>query len=128
MNKELRFYKCDLCGKVIEILNDSTTPTICCSKEMKELIPNTHEGAVEKHVPTTRIEGNKIHVEVVEVLHPMSKEHLINFIVLQTNKSVYRKDLNPESKPIADFLLLEDEKPVAVFAYCNLHGLWKKDL
>ena len=38
------------------------------------------------------------------------------------------KELSPQSAPAVDFALAEGEKPVAVYAYCNLHGLWKADI
>jgi len=128
MTNQLQFFRCDVCGKVIEILVEPTYPTICCGKEMVRLVPNHSDGAKEKHVPVVKVEGNKVHVEVGSVLHPMTAEHLIEWIVLQTNKGVYRKDLTPSDKPIADFALLDDEHVVSVYAYCNLHGLWETEL
>lgn len=128
MYNQLKFYKCELCGKVIEMLTDPTVATICCAKEMYRLIPNKNDGAVEKHVPVVTIEKNKVHVEIGSVLHPMTDEHSIEWIILQTDKAVYRKNLKPYTKPIADFLLLENEKPLTVYAYCNLHSLWETEL
>ena len=128
MYNQLKFYKCELCGKVVEMLTDPTVPTICCAKEMYRLIPNKNDGAVEKHVPVVTIDGNKVHVEIGPVLHPMTDEHSIEWIILQTDKTVYRKNLKPYQKPIADFLLTENEKPLTVFAYCNLHSLWETEL
>ncbi|MDO5474741.1 MAG: desulfoferrodoxin family protein, partial [Phascolarctobacterium sp.] len=41
-----------------------------------------------------------------------------------TDKGGHRRVLNAGEKPNAVFLLAEDEKPLAVYEYCNLHGLW----
>ena len=128
MYTQLKFYKCELCGKVIEMLTDPTVATICCAKEMYRLIPNKNDGAVEKHVPVVSLDGNKVHVEVGSVLHPMLDEHSIEWIILQTDKAVYRRNLKPHGKPIADFLLVDNEKPISVYTYCNLHGLWETEL
>ena len=35
---------------------------------------------------------------------------------------------HPEEAPEAVFTLAEGQTAKAVYAYCNLHGLWKKDL
>lgn len=128
MYQQLKFYKCELCGKVIEMLTDPTVATICCAKKMYRLIPNKNDGAVEKHVPVVTLDGNKVHVEIGSVLHPMMNEHSIEWIILQTDKAVYRRNLKPQGKPIADFLLVAEEKPISVYAYCNLHGLWETEL
>lgn len=128
MSSTLKFYKCLVCGKVIEILHNDCCPTVCCNKEMVLLKANTTDAALEKHVPIVNFNKNIIHVEVGSTLHPMSEEHLIKFIVLETTKGIHRVDLTPTSKPIADFILFPDEKPIAVYEYCNLHGLWVKEI
>lgn len=128
MTNQLKFFKCEMCGKVIEMLTEPTCPTMCCAKEMVRLVPNHSDGAKEKHLPVVKVDGNKVHVEVGSVLHPMTIEHSIEWIILQTNKGTYRKDLTPSSKPIADFILPEGEHVVRVYDYCNLHGLWETEL
>lgn len=122
---EMKFYKCKHCGKIIMILNDTKVPTICCGDAMDELIPCTSDGAREKHVPQFTVDGNKITVDVGEVPHPMADVHYIQWILIQTKKGIQKKDLNPNDVPSATFALTDDDKLVAVFAYCNLHGLWK---
>ena len=75
----------------------------------------------------TVAEGNEVVVTVGSVIHPMAEEHSILWICLETDKGVYRKYLEVGKAPVAVFSLV-DEKPVAVYAYCNLHGLWKKEI
>ena len=122
-----RFYICETCGNIIGKIKDSGVPVVCCGKPMKELIPNTTDAAQEKHVPVVSAEGNKVKVTVGSVEHPMSSEHLIEWVYVQTEKGGQRKAFTTSDKPVAVFEIVDD-KPIAVFAYCNLHGLWKKDL
>ena len=120
----MKFYRCPICGKIIAIVNDRQVPTICCGRPMEELVPNTQDGAHEKHVPVFKVEGNVVHVEVGEVEHPMLDAHYIEWIALKTNLGNQRKVLEPGEKPVADFALLPGEKVEAVLEYCNLHGLY----
>lgn len=124
---ELKLLKCMHCGNVVEMVVDHGVPVICCGEPMKEMRAGATDGAMEKHVPVVKVEGDKVTACVGEVAHPMSDEHHIAFIILVTDKGVYRRDLPHTGAPEAKFALC-DEKPIAVYEYCNLHGLWKKDL
>ena len=93
---------------------------------MQELVPNTTDAAQEKHVPVVEVSGNKVTVTVGSVEHPMTPEHYIQWICLQTKQGNQRKELKPGEKPCACFTLCEGDEVVAAFEYCNLHGLWKK--
>ena len=122
----MRFFKCLICGKIIAIVNDRKVPTFCCGKEMVELIPNTEDGAHEKHIPVIEINDNIVTVTVGEVEHPMLDAHYIEWIAIQTNKGNQRKQLKPGDKPVAQFALLPGEELIAALEYCNLHGLYSK--
>ena len=122
--KETRFYICNRCGNLIEMINDSGVNPVCCGEKMTELVAGTVEASLEKHVPVVTYEGNTVKVEVGSVLHPMSEEHSITWVYLQTDKGGQRKCLEVGKAPVVTFALA-DEKPVAAYAYCNLHGLWK---
>ncbi|MCR5389870.1 MAG: desulfoferrodoxin Dfx [Lachnospiraceae bacterium] len=124
----MKFMKCMKCGKVLIIEKDTPAPTICCGEAMTELKAGESDGAFEKHVPVVSVDGNKVHAAVGSVEHPMMEEHYIMFIVLETDRSYQLHRLNPGEKPEADFLVAPGEKPVAVYEYCNLHGLWKAEL
>ena len=95
---------------------------------MHELVANTTDAAQEKHVPVVTVNGSMVHVCVGSAAHPMTEEHSIEWVYVQTNQGGHRKALKPGSAPEADVALTEGEKALAVFAYCNLHGLWKVDL
>ena len=92
---------------------------------MSELVPGTTDAAVEKHVPVFEVKDNKVLVTVGSVEHPMAPEHYIEWIAVQTTSGNQRKMLQPGDKPQACFALCEGEEVEAVYAYCNLHSLWK---
>lgn len=118
-----KFYKCRHCGNVIVKLVNSGVPVVCCGEKMEELVANTTDAAQEKHVPVvTSIEGNRLKVEVGSIAHPMTPEHHISFIFLETENG--GQFIQLKDKPVAVFDISQD-KPVAVYEYCNLHGLWK---
>ncbi len=123
--KEIVIFKCDVCGNISVKLVDSGVPMFCCGKPMTAIVPNTVDATSEKHKPVAKQDGTTLNVQVGEVLHPMTKEHYISMIILQTNKGVYVKNLSPLDQPMANFTLDKGEKPIAVLSYCNLHGLWK---
>ncbi len=120
----MTFYKCPHCGNIIAHLEDSGVRCICCGEEMKPLIPNTSDGAGEKHVPVISIDGRIVTVTVGSVEHPMLEAHHIAWIILETKQGKQRKMLKPGDKPVAKFALTEDDEAVAAYEYCNLHGLW----
>ena len=123
-----KFYRCRHCGNVIQKVVDKKVPVVCCGEKMEELIPNTVDASNEKHVPVvTKLSDCKIKVEVGSVAHPMLPEHHIEWILLETKKGFQIKYLAPGEAPEAKFEVVEDE-PVAVYEYCNLHGLWKKEI
>ena len=124
----MKIYYCETCGNIITKLNDSGVPVVCCGKPMKELVPGATDGAHEKHVPAVTVNGSNVHVQIGEVEHPMVEAPYIQFIILETACGCQIAYLKPEEKPVADFVLAEGDKAVAVYEYCNLHGLWVKEL
>jgi len=123
----IKFFKCDVCGKVITILDQGEgIPTICCGQEMKELIANTSDGAKEKHVPVIEKTDNGFKVRIGELPHPMESQHYITFIsVHYKDGKVGIKFLSSEDTPEAEFF--NNALPSKIMAYCNLHGLWMSE-
>ena len=122
----VKFYKCRHCGNVVEKVVDSRVPVVCCGEKMEELIPNTVDASNEKHVPVvTRLDDDTIKVELGSVPHPMLPEHHISFIYVETENGGIK--VNLKDKPEA-VICTCTETPVAVYEYCNLHGLWKTEL
>ena len=124
---EIRFYVCEHCGNIVGLIHNAGVPMMCCGQKMTELTPNTVEASVEKHLPVVTVDGDKVTVEIGSAPHPMLEEHHIVWVYLQTDRGGQRKCLEIGAEPKVTFALA-DEKPVSVFAYCNLHGLWKTDV
>ena len=128
MNREQqKFYICKHCGNIIGLINNAGVPLVCCGEEMTELVPNTMDASVEKHVPVIKAEGRKVTVEIGSAEHPMTAQHYIMWVYIQTAKGGQRKNLTPDSKPSVEFILTDDDKLEIACAYCSLHGLWKAD-
>lgn len=123
---EMKFYRCETCGQIIAIVKKTGVPVMCCGKKMTEIIPGTTDAAAEKHVPVFEVKDNKVTVCVGEVAHPMVPEHYIEWIAIQTKYGNQRKPLNPGDEPKACFCICDGDEVEAVYAYCNLHSLWKK--
>ncbi len=124
---ESKFYICEHCGNIVEVIYDAGVPMMCCGQKMTKIEPGSVDASAEKHVPVVSMKGNTVEVAVGSVFHPMTEEHSITWVHLQTDKGCQRKGLKPSSDPVVSFAL-GDEKPVAVYAYCNLHGLWKTEI
>lgn len=122
-----KFYICEHCGNIIGMVHDSGVPVVCCGQKMTRLEPGTVEASHEKHIPVVSVEDGKVKVNIGSVPHPMTDEHYIQWVYLQTDRGGQRKCLSPGDAPELSFALAE-EKPVAVYAYCNLHGLWVAEL
>ncbi|MCQ2135301.1 MAG: desulfoferrodoxin [Bacteroidales bacterium] len=123
-----KFYICTSCGNVVFKFFDSGVTLECCGQAMQEIVPLTNDSAMEKHLPVVEcMWDGRIKVKVGSKPHPMTKGHYIGFIYLETEHGGQVRFLTPDDEPEAVFHLSGD-KPVAVYEYCNVHGLWKKDL
>ena len=107
-----KFYLCRHCGNLVGMIHDAGVPLMCCG---------------EKHLPVVIVEDGVVHVKVGSAAHPMIPEHFIQWVYVQTKNGGQRKALQPGEEPHVSFLLGDDE-PVAVYAYCNLHGLWMTEI
>lgn len=123
----VKLLTCEKCGEVVEMIIDKGEPVSCCGSPMTEPKIRATEAGTEKHLPTVTVEGGIVKVKVGSVPHPMLKEHLIEWVLLETDKGIQRKHLKADAEPEVKFYV-GDEKPVAVYAYCNTHGLWKTSL
>ena len=122
---EQKFYVCKHCGNIYAAVKESGVKVKCCSEDMTLIVPGTVDASKEKHIPVYKKEGNKVTVTVGSVIHPMEEAHYIEWISIQTKQGNQRKVLNPGQEPVACFCLCEGDEVEAVYAYCNLHGLWK---
>lgn len=122
-----RFFICKHCGNIIGMIHDAGVPVMCCGQKMEKLDAGTSDASHDKHIPVVTIDGNNVKVCVGSESHPMDKEHRILWVYLETDRGGQRKCPEPGKEPVVTFALY-DEKPVAVYAYCNLHGLWKTEI
>lgn len=127
MKQPNNFYVCEHCGNLVRTVHNAGVPMMCCGQKMTKLEPGTVEASHEKHIPVVTVEGNVVKVEIGSIEHPMVEEHSILWVYLETDKGGQRKDLEVGKAPVVTFALAE-EKPLAVYAYCNLHGLWKANV
>lgn len=121
----MNFFRCKHCGNIIAYVKNSGVKVVCCGEPMEEITANSTDAAQEKHVPMVKVEGNLVTVTVSSVEHPMTNEHYIEWVALETKLGNQRKNLQPNTKPEVQFSILNGDEIKTVYAYCNLHGLWK---
>jgi superoxide reductase len=124
---KLQFFKCEHCGNVAVKLFDEGPALFCCGQQMTELVPDSVDASQEKHVPVVEITDD-IKVKIGAEEHPMIDTHWITMIVLETNRGFQYVKLDPGDKPEAEFTLAPGENPIRVYDYCNIHGLWVKEM
>ena len=122
MKENVRFYRCPICGNIVGLIDGDMSRVVCCGRPMEEMVANTTDAAVEKHVPAYEIVEDEIVVKVGEVEHPMEKEHYIMWIAQVTDNRTTRVRLFPEQSTETRFPYI---KGATLYAYCNKHGLWK---
>lgn len=119
------FYICRHCGNIIAMIRDMGVPVFCCGEKMHGITPGTTEASGEKHIPVYSVEGGVVHVTVGSVEHPMTAEHYIEWICMESEHGIQYVHLNPDDEPRAKFALCEGDTVRSVYAFCNLHDLWK---
>lgn len=118
-----QIYKCSVCGNIVELVHIGGGTLVCCGKPTEELIENSTDGALEKHVPIIEKGLNSVTIKVGSIDHPMEDAHYIEWIELLVDGKVDRQYLKPGDKAEAHFNILGHN--MSARAYCNLHGLWK---
>jgi len=122
-----KFFICKHCGNMVGLIDNKGVPLICCGEKMTELVPNTVEASSEKHLPVVTGSGDSISIQVGSTQHPMEEAHHIVFLYVETERGGQRKCLKIGEEPKLDFRFTDD-KPIAAYAYCNIHGLWKTEI
>ena len=118
---EFKLYRCKHCGNIAWKIVDHGVPLVCCGEKMEELVPNTTDGALEKHVPVVAREGDQVTVMVGSVAHPMVEEHYIQLIAAVAGDTVTVRTPAPGDAPS---LTLQTGEEVTAYEWCNLHGYW----
>ena len=127
MSRNQKFFVCKHCGNIVGFVENKGVPLTCCGEKMDELVPNTVEASTEKHLPVATVSGDSVVVQIGSAPHPMESAHHIAFVYVETERGGQRKSLKVGEAPKLTFCFADD-KPVAVYAYCNLHGLWKTEV
>ena len=125
MTQLKQIYKCNVCGNIVEMVHPGQGELVCCGQPMELQQPKTQDEGQEKHVPVIEKEDGKIKVKVGSQPHPMEENHYIEWIELITEDRVYRKHLNPQDQPEAEFNLIADNIQARI--YCNVHNLWQSE-
>ena len=120
-----KFYICEHCGNIIAMIRDQGVPVFCCGEEMRQIKPGASEASQEKHIPVYEVKDQLVHVTVGSKEHPMTREHFIEWICLETEQGIQYAHLNPEDPPKAKFALCQGDQVRAVYAFCNQHDLWR---
>lgn len=124
MTKINEIYRCNVCGNMVEVVNNGAGELTCCDQAMELLEPRQLEEGGAKHIPIITKENDKIVVTMGEIPHPMEKEHYIVFVELIIGDKVYRANLNPGDEPKAEFDVNAELEDVKAIEYCSIHGLW----
>ena len=117
--------KCEKCGAMVHVLEDCHCGNCgiqCCGEQMKELVPNSVDAAVEKHVPVCEVRDEKVYVTVN---HVMDEDHYIEWIAFECEHKTTFKYLKPGKDAKAH---CKYKPGMTVYAYCNKHGLWKAEV
>lgn len=123
-----KFFACEKSHVIIEEIHGDKKEYSCEGINLTELTPNTSEGAMEKHIPVVETNANEVIVKVGSVFHPMTTEHSIEWVYLETEKGCQRMNLKADEEPVARFILTEGDRAISAYAYCNLHGFWKTNI
>ena len=122
---KVKFFICNHCGNIVAMIKDQGVPIKCCGESMHEIIPGAKEGSQEKHIPVYSFDGETVTVTVGETEHPMTTEHYIDWVCIETENGFQIKKLTPDKSPKITFKLVKGEEIKAVYAFCNQHSLWK---
>ena len=125
---EDKIYRCPICGNVFGVMHDGGVTPVCCGKPMEVIVANSTEAATEKHIPEVEVKDGTVNVVVGSTLHPMTEAHYIDWVLIVTTRGRHRLVLKPTDEPKVSLGLGKDEKVVRVYAHCNIHGLWVKEL
>lgn len=124
MTRLREVYRCNICGNVVEILNEGAPDLHCCGQPMEELKAKTEDEGQEKHVPVISSTASGVTVKVGSIEHPMEEKHYIKFIEVLTTDTVLKAELRPGDAPVAEFYVDKDAI-TEVREYCTVHMLWK---
>lgn len=119
----MRLFRCEICGNIVELINDGGGTLVCCGEEMVEIAISTEENTYEKHIPFVEKEGNEVTVQIGKTIHPMIDAHYIEWIAVVEEDRIQKVILKPNDEPVAKFNVKSDN--FIVYTYCNIHGFYQ---
>lgn len=124
MTQLRELYRCEVCGNIVEVVNEGATSLVCCGEPMIKLEAKTEDQGREKHVPVVEETDSSIKVKVGSIEHPMEDKHYIKFIEILLKDRIIRKELKPGQAPEAKYCATKSDV-IEVREFCSIHGLWK---
>ena len=124
----MEFFKCKKCGNILAFAENKGENVFCCEQKLERIVPNSTDASQEKHLPVFSLHDNIIDVRVGSVAHPMLVEHNISWVAIETKQGNQRKLLPIGGEPCVSFALVPGDEIKTIYAYCNLHGLWKLEV
>ena len=125
MDRKSKFFICNKCKNLMLNYQFSGNIPTCCHEKMENMNPKSEDDGKEKHSPIVKVDGERVIVTVGETPHPMTDDHGISWIYLVTKFGDARKYLLPGDEPTATFTIEKGDIPIAAYAHCNLHSIWK---
>ena len=124
MTQLRELYRCEVCGNIVEVVNEGATSLVCCGEPMIKLEAKTEDQGREKHVPVVEETDSGIKVKVGSIEHPMEDKHYIKFIEILLKDRIIRKELKPGQAPEVKYCATKSDV-IEVREFCSIHGLWK---
>lgn len=121
------FFICRHCGNIVAMIRDCGVPVKCCGESMKVLEEAEQSGSQDKHRPLYTVNEGVVTVSVGQEQHPMLADHAIEWVAVETERGLQFTRLQPGDLPQAVFTVAENDDVIAVYAFCNQHGLWKQE-
>lgn len=121
----MKFYQCKTCNSIYTLIQDPVNTLKCCGSPLSEIVPNSTNASLTKHIPVVERYNDHLIVKVGYEAHPMLEEHYIEWIVVETTNGYQLKNLHPGEEPLAEFILAKNEELLTAYAYCNIHKLWQ---
>ena len=126
MNEKMKFYRCSICGNILGQIKNGGGNLVCCGKPMDVMVANSVDASLEKHVPYAERVDGQLKISIGTAPHPMAEEHFIEWVAVCTDKGTQRIALVPGQEPVVYVCDADpEERKTTIYAYCNLHGLWK---
>lgn len=122
-----KFYRCPICGNIVYVVEGNGSHLVCCGKPMEEIVPASVDAAKEKHVPSIKDDDGRLTVQIGEVMHPSLENHYIEWVASEGDDAITIKYLKSGDDPVVHFCNRHRDIK-RVLSYCNLHGLWEKEL